>query len=274
MYNLSVQGYVDMARMGVLDQRKISRDPLSGLVDKVNTVFQTTYYPLLTSGSLQVYTSGSLVSGTADYNTGEITFDSAPLVQPKATYTFTNYTTDQLLMFMLNGFDEMELRWEREWKLVDQNGNLADQTSGSLYVVDANGNDPTCGVTSFSQSRVQVAFFLACVEYRMRLTQFGQAANTDYSYRSTGGITVDKSKRPSNFDLNVKALDGRLARALKMAQEQYYVNGENYGAWIGNPSTLDYLQNFEWQSESKDMGYGAGDASTAYIVNIRRFGVW
>lgn len=268
MYDLAVQGYSDFSRYGtVLDKRKISLDPLSGLVDGSNTYFQTTFFPILTSGSLSVYVSGVSASGLADYDTGSITLSSAPAAQPKATYTFSPYTTSEMMQFLVGGFDEMESRWVRGWKLLDANGKLADENSANLYVTDSTGSDPACGASSFSQSRIQTAFYLACTEYRFRVTQFGSAAFGDYAYRSTGGVTVDKSRRPGNLELVVRALEDRVKRTLRMAQEQFYTDGSQWGAYIGQLHSADYLTNFAWQSTDV-----YNTVSESYNISIRAFG--
>jgi len=269
-YDLAVNGFVDFVRYGqVLEQRKISRDPLSGVADGSNVTFHTTYYPILTSGSLQVYTSGSLATGIADYNTGEINLTVAPLVQPQATYTFTPFSSDQILNFLVAGFEEMETRWDRGWNLVDLSGNTANESSNALQVVDsATGTDPVCGTASFSTSRIQQAFLMGCVEYRFRLTQFLNSANDDYNYHASGGPTVDKSRRPANMDMVIKTLDTRLARMMKMAQEQYYTQMQHVGGYIAAPMSEDYAENYEWQAESQMMNVRA---TVGYQVYLRPF---
>jgi hypothetical protein len=268
MYDLAVQGYSDFSRYGtVLDKRKISLDPLSGVADGSNVFFQTTFFPILTSGSFSVYTSGSSVSGVADYDTGSITLAGAPLVQPKATYTFLPYTTAEMMQFLVGGFDEMESRWVREWKLTDATGARADENSAQLYVTDTTGSDPACGNSSFSLSRVQTAFYLSCTEYRFRLTQLGNSAFNDYMYRSTAGVTVDKSKRPQNMELLVRSLDDRVKRTLRMAQEQYYTDGSQWGSYVGGLHSADYVTNFEWQRTEVN-----SVAMESFNVSIRAFG--
>jgi hypothetical protein len=269
MYDLAVQGFVDFPRYALaLDQRKIARDPLSGMVDGTNKTYYTTYSPLLTSGSLQVYVNGGLVNGTADYNTGEINLSSAPGAQPKATYTFSPLSTTQILQFLTSGFDEMELRWERGWRLTDSLGALATETSDRLNVVDDTGGDPTCGYTTFSQSRVQVAFLMACCEYRYRLTQYASASDSDFAYRSTGGVSIDKSKRPSNFEAMVRMLDERIVRSLRVAQEQFYPTMEHMGGYTSPPMSQEYAANLEWQAESNAMNVRS---TLGYQVSFRPF---
>jgi len=252
-YDLLVRGFQDFVRLeSVLEQQSISRDPLSGILDGINTIFHTTYSPILTSGSLGVYLGNTLVPGTADYNTGEITLSTPPTVQPQANYIFTPYTSTQISKFTIQGFLEMESQWTRGWQLLDGSGAWADENSTNAYVVDGNGNDPTCGNTFFSNSRIQIAFFLMCCEYRFMKTQFRTAAGTDYMWReSVRGMTVDKSKRPSNIKLVVDSLREEMMDALKQAQIQFYPGGDQFGGAILNPVTLDYAANYEWQTGAK-----------------------
>lgn len=257
MFDLATSGFTAFSRFGrVLSQRKIAKDPLSGIADGENVTFFTNYSPILTSGSLGVYVKGIAQSGSADYDTGEVTLDFPPVTQPAATYTFTPYTATQILQFLIWGFDEMEMRWLRNWKLVDVSGNPADETSTNLYVSDSAGADPTCGAFIFSQSRVQVAFLMLCTEYRYYLTQQGEASISDFLFREgVRGMTVDKTDRSLNINRVIANLEERLKLALERAMEQYYPGGEQYGGYTSNPVTLEYATGFEWQSASKEADY-------------------
>jgi len=253
-YDLAIAGFRDFSRFGrVLDQVSIARDPLSGIVDGTNKVFFTNYYPILTSGSLTVFVSGSQAGGVADYNTGQITLTNAPATQPEATYTFTPYTSNQILQFLLSGLDELELLWFRGWKVVDGSGIAATEDSTQLLVSDKDGNEPITGDTTFSVSRVQIGLFQKCVEYRYLLTQLGTAARNFFSWRETvRGMSVDKSRVPGNIQLSVQEVKTNLMQALVQAQDAYYTGGDHYGGYTPNPVTLDYASNFEWQQASKD----------------------
>jgi len=252
-YDLAVQGIVNFARYGrVLSQRKIARDPLSGVVDGTNTTFYSQYFPILTSGSLLVYTSGSQVSGTADYDTGEITLNTAPSVQPLATYTFTPFAASQVLQFVVDGFTEMENRWTRGWQLVDATGQPANENSANIYVADSSGSDPVCGAILFSESIAQIGFLQACTEYTYIRANLYDAAIGDFEYReSKGGAYINKSKRSTNLDMALKAADAKAKRALEQAQIQFYPNGDQYGAYISNPATAIYQTVYEWQAAAK-----------------------
>jgi hypothetical protein len=252
-YDLAVSGFAGFARYGrVLTQRKIARDPLLGIVDGSNKSFYTNYHPLLTSGSAAVYVGLNQVGGTADFETGEITLTNSPTDQPVATYTFTPYTATQILQFVISGFEEMEGRWTRGWKLVDDSGNLADESSANLFVADKNGADPDCGGILFSQSPVQWNFLMACCEYRYALSQFLEAGISDFQYREgLRGMLVDKTRRPQNLSLVMAEVDKRVQRAMLNAQDAFYTAGEHLGAYVPSPVTLEYAQLMEWQTDSK-----------------------
>ncbi len=252
MFDLAVSGFTYFTRFGrVLSQRAVSRDPLSGVLDGVNKVFYTNYFPLLTLGSFTVYDGTSQVSGTANYDTGEVTLNLAPANQPVASYTFTPYTATQILNFLISGFDEMEMRWTRLWKLVNAAGVAADETSANIYVADKNGADPVVGDLVFSTSRASIALLMACVELRYYLSQLGEAAIADFMFRETlRGLTVDKSRVPQNLDLMVARAEKRVEMALQAAQNAAYPGGEQFGGYQPSPATVDYMQNFEWQTQA------------------------
>lgn len=270
-YNIAVEGYRDFARTALsLGQQTISRDPLSGVVDGSNNLFHTNYFPILTSGSMGVYVNGSIVPATADYNTGEVTLATAPSYQPRASYTLTPYTSYQILQFLMRGFDEMEGRYNRGWKLVTTTGSAAIETSDAIYIVDSNGNDPVTGSTTFSTSRAQIAFFQICCEYAFMSINMRYGARQYYMWRETvRGMTVDKSMMPKNMDLALARLEKDLLAIMGEAVGEYE-NDAQYGGAILGPVTLGYLSMYEWQAVSKEQdfrntaGYHYGLRPTTY----------
>lgn len=259
-YDLAVRGMADFTRLqSVLDQKPISRDPLSGILDSVNTVFHANYYPVLTTGSFGIYVNNALVTGTANYDTGEVILSAAPASQPFANYTYTPFTARQILSFTIGGFTEMEGRWSRGWQLLDGTGAWADEDSANVYVTDGSGNDPTAGSTVFSASRAQIGFLMACAEYRYAKSTLLHSAVNDYMWReSVRGMTVDKSRAPANLKLAADVLLENLMAAMAQAEVQYYPGGDQYGGYSANPATVDYLSNFEWQADSKASGNYVG----------------
>lgn len=272
-YDLATRGFTDFVRLqNVLDQRPISRDPLSGILDGTNRVFHASYFPVLTTGSFAVYVGGAgALLGSADYNTGEVILDEPPESQPFANYTHTPFTSTQILSFTIQGFFEMESRWTRGWQLLDGDGNWATETSGSVLVCDNNGNDPQCGSINFSTSRAQIGFLMACAEYRYLKTALLSSAIHDYMWReSVRGMTVDKSRTPANIKLAADLLLEELMASQQQAMIQAYPGGDQYGGFIANPSTADYMSNYEWQTGSiienyrGTLGYNTGLRSLTY----------
>lgn len=254
-YNLAVQGYVGFTRVSLsLAQRRIARDPLSGPVNSSNRVFYTNFAPLLSSGSnpLRVYSGGSTVTGSADYDTGEITLDAVPTSQPLATYTYSPYTGAQIMRFLINGFAEMEGRWRQGYQLLDSLGVLADENSDALFVCNQHGEEPVCGSLTFSTSIAQQALLMACADYAYNLAVMGEAARTDHMLKEGNrGMMIDKTRRPGNIELLMKRLDDQINGLLYSAQAET-LGGSIYGAFIASPLTLDYLKTLEWQTSSKE----------------------
>lgn len=268
-FDLALAGVAGFTRTCLtLPKRKISRDPLSGVLDGVNKTFHTTYFPLQTSGSLVVYQGADSVSGTADFDTGEITLASVPAQQPLATYTFLPYTTTQMAAIVVAGFYEMEGRWARGWKLVDGSGNAATESSAAIYIADQDGLEPVLNGREFTDVSVQMALLAACTEYAFYRMSWGESALSDYSFReTTKGMSVDKSRRPANLRDAVQELNDEIERILEQAQTQSS-GGANYGGYVANLSTRSYMLSHEWQTESALLSYRT---TLAYTQPTRSF---
>lgn len=257
IFDLAVQGFLAFTRVSLsIAQRKIARDPLSGLVNGSNKIFYCNLFPLLSSGStpLVVYDGVNSVAGSADYDTGEITLTAAPAAQPLATYTYTPYTGTQVIRFLVSGLDEMESRWPRGYTLVDALGQPANETSAQLLVANAQGQEPViAGDVTFSTSRVQPALLIACADYAYNVSVLGEAARTDHLVREgIRGMTIDKTKRPANMEVALDRLNKKVEDILFSAQREQ-MGSAAYGGFIASPLTLDYLYNQEWQTSSKLM---------------------
>lgn len=262
MYDLTVQGITDFARYtSLLPQRKVARDPLSGIVDGVNSVFYTQFYPILASGSLTVSSaSGSTIATTSvDYDTGEIVLPNAPSFQPRATYTFTPFTSGQRLSFLISGFEEMQGRWVREtWRLTSGSSSYiaADETSTHIYIADYDSvsgsvSDPKCyGNEVFSNLPTQVGFYMVCCEYAYIKRQMVEGALNGIEFREGRGVLVNRMDVPKHLALALEETDKQVIRKMKAAFDQYYQAGEQFGGNILPAHTKDYVDNFEWQSDA------------------------
>lgn len=256
MYDLAVRGYADfMGRTAMHSQQRVARDPLSGLVDGANTIFFTTYAPLMTSGSLAVRVGNTLVGGTADYDTGEIALSTPPTQQPAATYTHTPYTTRQAIQILISGFRKMEMVYSRGWRLVDALGNTATEDSLNLYVVSSSGSSPVCGGgVLFENSPLHVGFYQLCVLSVLAETEGIASAIGDFDLRESRGMSVDKSRRPSNLRRAVAEIDDMIDTALVQVMDDYETGGDHFGGAVHDPHTAMYLAGYEWQTDARS-GY-------------------
>lgn len=259
MYDLKTSGVSDLGRSTLFRSRAVKRDRLSGLVDGSNAVFHTTYYPMLSSGSCIVYSSGSVVSSEGyevDYETGAIVFNNAPAVQPEADYTYSQLTTEQFVDILMAGFDEMEGRWTRGWYL-SSNGTtyaVATRDDDHIYIVskaaDGTVSDPVCGTVGFSASRTQIRFFIACCEYVLLRNRADDSAGSMYTFREgMGGLTIDKSDIPRNLEQALERKEKELAKLLQVVWEQA---DEELGGYVPPVCTEEYEAVYGWQGESRD----------------------
>ena len=257
MYDIKSRGVKDFRR--TVD-RLISavRDPLEGSVG-TNKVFRARFYPISSTPTPIVYTSGSLDPSLYDLDTetGVVVFDSAPASQPTMTYKWSNMTDSQVVDILFAAFYEMEGRWPRRWQLVDSGGSevLYPDEASEVYIADNDGNDPTCGSDTFSTSAVERAFFMACARYINIATKMDEAAERDFMFREDRGVTVDKRARTSNLDIALKRADNDVRRAMMAARAKYYTDGAHLGAGLKQPGTQDYFTDYEWQTDSRDDDY-------------------
>ncbi|MBU2177397.1 MAG: hypothetical protein KJ556_20065 [Gammaproteobacteria bacterium] len=247
-----------MTRWTLFQTRKITRDPTGGVLNGVNTVFRTTYYPIMSSGSLILHhSSGSIIvdSHTVDYDTGTVIFAVAPSVQPLATYTYSSLSDDERVDVLMKGFDEMQSRWDRPFYLSSSSASYvaAAGSEAHIYVVSKTSagavSDPVCGGTTFSAERVQVAFYLLCTEYAYLSALADRMAPTAISFREERGASVSQVSVPRNLEAALKRVEDRLQTALEIAQGQY---GETWGAYIAPVMTPVYEADYLWQEDARN----------------------
>ena len=257
-YDLKTRGVQDFRRFGDRLQTAV-RDPLEGAVGTSNTVFRARFYPISSDPTPIVYTSGSLpVSGySLDRDSGVVAFTTPPTVQPTMTYKWSNLTDSQVVDILADAVDEMEGRWPRRFRLVDSTGSavIYPDEADEANVVNADGNDPTCGLDTFSTSTAEHGFLMACARYRYLANRLEDAAGSDFMFREDRGITVDKRSVPQNLALALKQADNRATRAMRAAMAKYYTTGAHLGAAFKQPGTKDYFTDHEWQTDSRDEDY-------------------
>ena len=269
MYNLLVEGIRDLSRYtSLLQQKKLAHDPMSGIVDGSNRTFYTQFSPVLTSGSLTTYVSGSLAAiESTDYDTGVVTLTTAPAKQPDATYTFTPFTSSQQVSMLMSGFDEMQSRWVRsDWYLTSGSVVLTEATEDStaIYVVQKSSTgslvDPPCsGSVPFSALRTQVRFYTACCEYAYKSRQLMETAMTGISFRERAGAQLDRSRIPGNIKLALDVAEENVVRTMRAAWDQYYTDGEQFGGAIAPSHSVGYDSQFDWHENEEFPTVSDGD---------------
>ena len=260
MYDLYVDGLRDIQRSLLYRKVRVSRRGLVGVVDSLNKVFYTPHQPLLSAATTVIHTSGSVVDASTydlDAESGCVEFDSAPSVQPEASYYQVDMTDSQVRDILWRGFVEMESRWTRGYRL----------SSGSASYVAATGDeahayvmgpvlatDPViAGTVTFSTSLAQRALFLACAELMMLISQANYSAAYDYSWKEDRGMAIDKKSVAPNLEAAIARQEKKINSAVLAAEQETYGAGA-MGIYIGNPKSEDYLENYEWQTEAKDSG--------------------
>ena len=261
MYNLSNEGVRELSRSGLFRKEKVVREPLDGIPDGSNLVFRTSFKPIDSSEDVTVYSAvsgGSISSGcyTVDYDTGTVIFTSnaAPTSQPAIDYHWINITNREMKQVLIDGFDTMEAIWPRGWQLSAGSTTYspADEDSTDIFVVSGeNVNDPSCGDTVFSKSRVNRALYQCCCRLAYLNARLITAAEDDIDYREDRGITVTRSKRTPNLERAFNAEMKKMLRYLWQAWQKYYDEDDLYGRYYSSPATEDYLASYEWQYYSK-----------------------
>jgi len=259
VYDLRVDGLRDLSRW-ILFTRKITYDPTSGVLNGANTVFRTTYYPIMSSGSLLMHdSSGSPITDThtVDYETGTVVFDSAPSAQPLATYTYSSLSDDERVDVLMKGFDEMQSRWDRPFYLSSNSASYvaAAGSESHIYVItkDSAGtvSDPVCGGSTFSAERAQVAFYLLCAEYTYLSTMADRMAPTAISFREERGASVSQVSIPRNLEAALKRVEQRLKDAMEIAQGQYG-DTSGWGGYVAPVMTPVYESEYLWQQDARN----------------------
>ena len=262
MYDLRVDGIRDFGRSTLFTRRTINRDPMGGVMDGANRTFRTTYYPIVSSGSISCFVSSGSALGLSadsiDYDTGTVVFASAPAYQPYASYTYSQLTDDETVDVLMAGFDEMQSRWSDRAFYLSSSSSTFTQATGSedhIYIVtksDSTVSDPNCHGLAFSTVRVQVAFYMMCCEYRYMAARGNVFAATAFRFSEARGPSVDLSRMPANVEAALERLNDRLNKVQEIAADQYYSGGEVYGGYIAPVATQEYLDVLRWQEDARD----------------------
>lgn len=259
MYDLYVDGLREIQRSQLFRKIRRYREGLSGLTDGSNCLFFTPYQPLLSEATTLIYLSGSLVSSgsySLDLEAGAVLFGTAPSanIQPEATYYAVDLTTDQLKEVLFRGFQEMESRWQRGYRLSSDASTYAAATGDEDHAYVCAGStltDPVTGSKTFSTSLAQRTTYIACCDLALLYMQSQYQAPSAFSWREDRGIAVDKRGVPSNIAEAIELQEKRIARAIQGAQEETYGEGA-LGGYISNVNTEDYEESFDWLTDRKE----------------------
>ena len=258
MYDLWVNGLLDADRFARLfNKSQRSHDPLSGIVDNVNQYFYARMTPILASGTVSVYTSGSnpLPSSdwSVDYNSGLFILNTAPSVQPTASFQTARYSDLQMRSILIAGFDEMENQWFRGLCLSETTGSLTlvTETSGSALITDSNGNAPaSVNGVPFDLSRNQIGFYVKCVQLAYLKSLIPESALFGYIWSESGGLKVDKSLTAKNLKYGIDAIEADMPKAKQAAQLEWVGAAALYGGSIPVPYTAEFVSHRWWQKRS------------------------
>jgi hypothetical protein len=229
----------------------VSLEPVLGLTDGSNTVFHLPYTPVDADSSLTIYDAdgGELDGYTMiGYDGGALRFSSGsvPTTTVYASYTAQAISNSKLLNVCRSGFDDMESRYRRDWRIVSVGGYSYISSSADSVV------DPVCGSQTLSTSRVQIDFLNACCEYALTKALHTDAALRNYAYREerVGGLMVDRSRQADTFKTLLAEAD---KKADAKAAAARYEAGETseWGSFIPGAQSDSYADGWEWWSTSK-----------------------
>lgn len=229
----------------------VSLEPLLGLTDGVNPVFHAPYTPVDSSADLTVYdASGNVLDGytVLSYDGGALRFSSGsvPLSTVYASYTAQAVSDSKLLNICRAGFDDMESRYRRDWRIVVDSGSNLISSSATAVV------DPVCGSATLSTSRVQIDFLNACCEYALAKALHTDAALRNYAYREErmGGLMVDRSRQADTFKALLAEADKKANEKMAAARYESGATGE-FGNFIPGAQSDTYANAWDWWSTSE-----------------------
>lgn len=219
----------------------ISSEPLEGLYDGANKVFRFPAYPVSATPT-PVYTDSagaSVTAPTATLDTGLCRFASAPTAPIYVTAVAQLISDTNLLATIRRGFDEMQIRFKRDYFLVESSG-LVYVSSSSTSVVDPAVDDLT-----FSTSSAQRDFFLGCCIFRLISELYQQAVVEAVNLREerSGGLLFDSSKNPANWKILLEITEKDLL--LKENAARFELGDEDgFGYFIAGPSLSGFMETF------------------------------
>jgi len=231
--------------------KRVSHEPLNGLVDGTNKLFHLPYVPAQ-SGTLTLYDAdGSTIDTSGytvlSYDTGEIQFASAPTDTVYATYVAQALTDNELETFAESGFAEMQKRYPRSLYLVSSGGEKYISTSSTSAV------EPKYGGLYLSNNPVQLRLLHLCCRYALYQSLYERSAIEDYQFREAGrlvGAMIDTRMRPENIANMLEHLNVQIDEAVYAAAAQAG-DADLFGKFIPGAKSDEYYENYEWWDWSK-----------------------
>ena len=228
------------------NERTLTREPLEGLVDGSNKVFYLAYFPVSSSGTLAVYNaSGTVISSGSytieSYETGVVSFTTAPSEGYTASYTTQSLTDTELTNTVKNGFDKMEAEYNRNWYI----------TSDSISSSSSSVVDPVTGSYTFSTSRLQVKLYLLCCEYELIKARAKYAAAYHVKYREsrTGGVQIDRTQSADQLMALLEIVQKDIEDTVIVCANQ---SGDTpWGTYIPGGRSDVYHDMFDYWSDGK-----------------------
>lgn len=228
------------------NERALTREPLEGLVDSSNKVFYLAHFPVSSGDTLAIYDASDTVISSGSYTvesyeTGVVSFTTAPSEKYTASYTAQSLTDTELTNTVKNGFDKMEAEYNRNWYLV------SDQISSSSSSVV----DPVTGSYTFSTSRLQVKLYLLCCEYELIKARAKYAAAYHMKYREsrTGGVQIDRTQSANQLMSLLAIIQKDIDDAVLACANQS--DDTPWGVWIPGGRSDVYDSSFDWYTDSK-----------------------
>lgn len=246
----TAQAVLDLKRSLFWNEHAIIREPLEGLVDSLNKVFYTPQRPLSSGAGVTVYDSAGdeVNSGSysvENYEAGTIRFNAAPTVRHYVSCTVQTLPDTLLDGVVLDGFDEMEARYNRNWYLTKSGGLTYISSSVTALV------DPVCGGLVFSTSRLQIKLYLLCCEYALVKALMKYAAANYFRYREgrVAGVMVDRSRNAEQLKLALDVLDRDIDDAVIGAASQ--AGDSVFGGYVAGTKSDIWIDQYDWWTGGK-----------------------
>lgn len=225
--------------------RVILREPLVGLVDGNNKLFNTINAPISTDVTVYDF-SGQPVTATVLSDAGVIELAVAPSLPHTISYTHLAIGDDEMKGICEDGFALMEVLLPRGLFLFD---------NGSEIVISAAADaesDPTYGGIAFSQSVIQRRFYLDCCQVSLFKSLLSGAASAAFMIREerVGGLQIDRRQQYQAWKAALADSEEALNKSLFAAAQEWGDEDIVQGDLIAGARS-DYRLSRDWWKGSK-----------------------